>query len=47
MTSFFDRALEVVKSDDQPLLNYNEIRGRTAFSEKTLTERAMMAIGNH
>ncbi|MBI86207.1 MAG: Flp pilus assembly protein CpaB [Planctomycetaceae bacterium] len=47
MTSFFDRALQVVKSDDQPLLNYNEIRGRTALSEKSLTERAMMAIGNH
>ena len=45
--SFFERALQVVKSEDQPLLNYNGIRGRTVLSEKSLTERAMMAIGNH
>ena len=47
ITSFFDRALKAVKSSDQPLLNYNEIKGRTVLSEKSLTERAMTAIGNH
>ena len=47
ITSFFDRALQAVKSSDQPLLNYNEIKGRTVLSEKSLTERAMTAIGNH
>ena len=47
ITSFFDRALKAVKSSDQPLLNYNEIKGRTVLSEKSLTERAMTAIGNY
>ena len=47
ITSLFDRAQQAVKSSDQPLLSYNEIRGRTVLSEKSLTERVMTAIGNY